>query len=331
MVLAFIGVQSYKHTIYCTSKFFYRIEDDSNSTTSEAGDDNDDACGNNSGGIWCTDSRVSFDGIDNGSGLADGTYPSSHVMAAFPADAASEEAFCLSDISFCDDDYSEVASDSFVDEYVSGDGVIHFFEERVDGGDDSNEEEKEEKYDDDNDDDEDNDDEDKEEDDDEGEGEEEEDYWGEVYEDDYPGVLVDSTKNSQIESINLCHFSANNHPSPWPVPLTGPLLPLTDEGNGQGYLKTSKGAFNKDRKRNGGSPPKCQLSHTKTENDLETQSCSKPTLDEHVLMVSGLSERTTKDGLLNFIEVLSGGEVKDITMMKQGNALVTILTQVQGL
>ena len=60
------------------------------------------------------------------------------------------------------------------------------------------------------------------------------------------------------------------------------------------------------------------------------QSREKATLDEHNLMVSGLSETTTKDGLLNFIEVLSSGEVKDITMMKQGNALVTISTQAQG-
>ena len=161
------------------------------------------------------------------------------------------------------------------------------------------------------------------------------DYWGEGYEYDsyldYPGVLEDSTKNSQIESINLRNFSANSLQSPWPVPLTGPLLPLTDKGNDQSDFKTSKGAFNEDRKRNSISLSKCQLSRRKTENDLETQSCAKATLDEHVLVVSGLSETTTKDGLLNFIEVLSGGEVKDITMMKQGNASVTISAQEQGL
>ena len=325
----------------------YLIGDGSNSTTSEAGDDNDGVCGNNSGGIWNTDSRDVFDGIDNESGLVDGTHPSRHLMAAYPADVTREEESYLSDISFCDDDYSEVASDSFVDEYASGDG--HSFEEKVDtnGGDGYDDyfnywegygkvtncwnegeqkEQEEQEYDDD-------DDEDKEEDNE--EEEEEEDYWGEGYEDesylDYPGVLMDSTKKSEIESINLCHYPAKNHQSPWPVPLAGPFLSLKDEGNGQGDFKTSKEAFNEDRKRNSGSLPKCQLSRTKTENDLETQSCSKATLDEHVLIVSGLSKTTTKDGLLNFIEVLSGGEVKDITMMKQGNALVTISTQVQGL
>ena len=329
----------------------YLIEGDSYSTTSESGDDTGVACGNDSGGIWYTDSEDPF---DNGGGLVDGAHSSRHVIADCLADVTSEEAFYLSDISFFDDDYNEVASDSFVEEYSSGDGVIHSFEERVDanGGDAYykyfdyweghgkvincwNDDDEEEEKDDDNDDDDDDDDDEGDEEEDvyeeEKEGEEE-DYWVEGYEDDnyldYPGVLVDSAKKSQIESMNLCPFSANYRS---PVPLSGPLLAFTDEGNSLGDFKTSKGACNEDMNRNSRRRPKCQLSRRKTENDLETQSCAKATLDEHVLMVSGLSETTTKDGLLNYIEVLSGGEVKGITMMKQGNALVTISTQVQGL
>ena len=330
----------------------YLIEGDSYSTTSESGDDTSVACGNDSGGIWYTDSEDPF---DNGGGLVDGAHSSRHVIADCLADVTSEEAFYLSDISFFDDDYNEVACDSFVEEYSSGDGVIHSFEERVDanGGDAYykyfdyweghgkvincwNDDDEEEEKDDDNDDDDDDDDDEGDEEEDvyeeEKEGEEE-DYWVEGYEDDnyldYPGVLVDSAKNSQIESINLCPFSANYPRSP--VPLSGPLLAFTDEGNSPGDFKTSKGACNEDMNRNSRRRPKCQLSRRKTENDLETQSCAKATLDEHVLMVSGLNETTTKEGLLNYIEVLSGGEVKGITMMKQGNALVTISTQVQGL
>ena len=274
----------------------YRIEDVSNSTTREVGDDAGGACGNTSAGIWYPDNQDAFDGI--------------------------EAAFYLSDTSFCDADYSEEASDSFVEEYASGDGAIDSFEERVDvnGGDVYLENygkvincwnEEDEEYDEDDVDEEDEEDEEEEYDDDEeeveeeeeeeeGAEEEEEDYysWVEGYEDenyfDYPEIL-------------------------------------TDEGNYQGDFKTSKGAFHEDRNRNSRSHPKCQLSRRKTENDHETQSCVKATLDEHVLVVSGLSETTTKDGLLNFVEVLSGGEVRDITMMKQGNALVTISTQLQGL
>ena len=290
----------------------YHTEDDSNSTTSEAGDDNDGACGNNSGGISYTDSRDAFGGIDNESEFVDDTHLSRHVMAAYPADVTNEEAFYLSDDSFCDD-YSEVASDRFVGEYASGDGVIHSFEERVDatGGDGCddywegygkiincwNEEEERDEYNDDDDDYDDGDEEEEngEEEEEEEEEEEGEDYWGEGYEDDsyldYPGVLGVSTKRSQIESINnLCNFSANSPQSPWPVPLTGPLWPLTDKGNGQGDFKTSKGAFNEGRKRNSGSLPKCQLSRRKIDNDLETQSRAKATLDEHNLMVSGLND-----------------------------------------
>ena len=152
------------------------------------------------------------------------------------------------------------------------------------------------------------------------EEEEEEDYWFEGYEDDnyldYPGVLVDSTKKSQFENTNFGRFSANNPQSP--VQLPGPSF------------KTSKGEFNEDRNRSSRSLPKGQWSRRKTGN-LDTQSCGKATLHENFIMVSGLNETTTKDGLLNFIEVLSGREVNDVTMMKQGNALVTISAQEQGL
>lgn len=77
-----------------------------------------------------------------------------------------------------------------------------------------------------------------------------------------------------------------------------------------------KEIFNDDRKRNSGSFLKCQLSCIKIENDFEIQFCLKVMLDEYVFIVSGLSKIIIKDGLFNFIEVLSGGEVKDIIMMK---------------
>ena len=300
-----------------------RIEDASNSTTGEVGEDAGGACGNNSGGIWCSDSQDAFHGIDNGSGLVDGTHPREHALAACLADVTYEETFYVSDTSFCDANYSEEAFDSFVEEYASGDGVIHSFEERVyaNGGDVYDNDfdylekygkvincwnEEDEEYDED---DVDEEDEEEEYDDHEEEVEEEEEDEEAGEEEDYYDLV------ERYEDENYFDY---------------PEV-LTDEGDHQGDYRMSKGAFKEERYKNKRSFPKCQLSRTKTENDHETQSCAKATLDEHVLMVRDLSETTTKDGLLNFIEVLSGGEVKDITMIKQGNALVTISAQAQGL
>ena len=126
------------------------------------------------------------------------------------------------------------------------------------------------------------------------------------------------------KQTTLSPQSANNPQSP--VPLPAPPLTPTDEGNGRGDFNT----LHKDSNRNSKSLPKFQSSRGKTGN-LETRSCAKAALNDNVLKVSGLNETTTKDGLVNFIEVLSGEEVKDIIMLKQGNALVTMSTQVQGL
>lgn len=41
------------------------------------------------------------------------------------------------------------------------------------------------------------------------------------------------------------------------------------------------------------------------------------------LLVTGLSEKTTRDGLLSYLEVVSGLEVSDIEFGVQGSTLVT--------
>ena len=53
--------------------------------------------------------------------------------------------------------------------------------------------------------------------------------------------------------------------------------------------------------------------------------------DTDAFLVKGLNTRTTKDGLLNFFEVISGGQVKEITSLKEGNALVTMEFPIKGL
>ena len=47
------------------------------------------------------------------------------------------------------------------------------------------------------------------------------------------------------------------------------------------------------------------------------------------LLVSGLSALTTEDCLVNFIEVISGGEVEDV-MMRNDKALITMADDIRG-
>ena len=50
--------------------------------------------------------------------------------------------------------------------------------------------------------------------------------------------------------------------------------------------------------------------------------------DQKKLVVSGLSASTTDEGVLNFIEAMSGEEVKDVAMLGKGKALVTMAEQI---
>ena len=50
--------------------------------------------------------------------------------------------------------------------------------------------------------------------------------------------------------------------------------------------------------------------------------------EQNKLVVRGLSASTTDDGVLNFIEAMSGEEVKEVAMLGKGKALVTMVEQI---
>ena len=53
--------------------------------------------------------------------------------------------------------------------------------------------------------------------------------------------------------------------------------------------------------------------------------------ERNKILIRGLSEKTCPDGLVNFIEARSGGkEVKDVQMLKNGKALVTMANEIKG-
>ena len=54
--------------------------------------------------------------------------------------------------------------------------------------------------------------------------------------------------------------------------------------------------------------------------------------ERNKIVIRGLSEKTSRDGLVNFIEAKSGGkEVKDVQLLKSGKALVTMADEIKGL
>ena len=53
--------------------------------------------------------------------------------------------------------------------------------------------------------------------------------------------------------------------------------------------------------------------------------------ERNKILIRGLSEKTCADGLVNFIEVrCAGKEVKDVQMLKNGKALVTMADEIKG-
>ena len=53
--------------------------------------------------------------------------------------------------------------------------------------------------------------------------------------------------------------------------------------------------------------------------------------ERNKILIRGLSGKTSRDGLVNFIEAKSGGEeVKDVQMLKNGKALVTMADDIKG-
>ncbi|KAL9963045.1 hypothetical protein ACROYT_G032208 [Oculina patagonica] len=54
----------------------------------------------------------------------------------------------------------------------------------------------------------------------------------------------------------------------------------------------------------------------------------QPQFERNKLLVCGLSESTTEDGVINFIEAMSGEDVEEVQKLKNGNALVTMVNAI---
>ena len=56
----------------------------------------------------------------------------------------------------------------------------------------------------------------------------------------------------------------------------------------------------------------------------------KSRFERNKLVVCGLSESTTNDAVVNFIEAMSGEEVKEVVKLRNGNARVTMVDDITG-
>ena len=64
---------------------------------------------------------------------------------------------------------------------------------------------------------------------------------------------------------------------------------------------------------------------------VEEEPADQSQFERNKILIRGLSEKTFPDGLVNFIEARSGGkEVKDVQMLKNGKALVTMADEIKG-
>ena len=64
--------------------------------------------------------------------------------------------------------------------------------------------------------------------------------------------------------------------------------------------------------------------------DIEECDEDQPHCERNKFLVCGLSECTTKEGLENFIQAKSGEEVKEVQIMKQHSALVTMANEIRS-
>ena len=64
--------------------------------------------------------------------------------------------------------------------------------------------------------------------------------------------------------------------------------------------------------------------------DMRKKDEGESRFDQYKLVVSGLSEMTTDEGVFNFIEAMSGTEVKEISKLGKRKALVTMADRIEG-
>ena len=71
------------------------------------------------------------------------------------------------------------------------------------------------------------------------------------------------------------------------------------------------------------------LENSGDQNVRQAEAIEQSRFQQNQLLVSGLSELTTKDCLVNFIKAMSGEEVEDV-MMRNGKALITMANDITG-
>ena len=71
------------------------------------------------------------------------------------------------------------------------------------------------------------------------------------------------------------------------------------------------------------------LANSGDQNACLAEAIEQSRFQQNQLLVSGLSELTTKDCLVNFIKAMSGEEVEDV-MMRNGKALITMANDITG-
>ena len=73
----------------------------------------------------------------------------------------------------------------------------------------------------------------------------------------------------------------------------------------------------------GARPPKSMSS-------VQTNQGDEEPFEHNKLAVSGLNASTTDEGVLNFIEAMSGEEVEEVSMLGNGKALITMAQPITG-
>ena len=73
----------------------------------------------------------------------------------------------------------------------------------------------------------------------------------------------------------------------------------------------------------------CAQSLSDVQSACHPEAIEQSQFQQNHLLVSGLSESTTEDCLVNFIEAISGGEVEDV-MMRNDKALITMANDITG-
>ena len=68
----------------------------------------------------------------------------------------------------------------------------------------------------------------------------------------------------------------------------------------------------------------------KSMSSVQTDQGDEKSFEQNKLVVSGLNGSTTEERVLNFIEAISGEEVKEVSMLRNGKTLITMVQPLTG-